>query len=78
MNTRAKALLAPDKGANKRALHEKGEHPFHRERLLNHAARVAREVGLVGPDWNSIGTPVTTPTAKLSPNIFAQNRAATL
>ena len=28
------------------------------------------------PNWNSIGMPVTTPTAKLRPKIFAQNRAA--
>ena len=28
------------------------------------------------PNWNSIGIPVTTPTAKLMANIFAQNRAA--
>src|SRR5579883_1903099 len=30
------------------------------------------------PNWNSIGIPVTTPTAKLSANIFPQNRAASL
>ena len=28
------------------------------------------------PNWNSIGMPVTTPTAKLTAKIFAQNRAA--
>ncbi len=28
------------------------------------------------PNWNSIGMPVTTPTAKFSPKIFAQNRTA--
>ena len=28
------------------------------------------------PNWNSIGKPVTTPRAKFSPKIFAQNRAA--
>ena len=28
------------------------------------------------PNWNSIGMPVTTPTAKFSPKILAQNRAA--
>ena len=26
------------------------------------------------PNWNSIGMPVTTPTAKFRPKIFAQNR----
>ena len=30
------------------------------------------------PNWNSIGIPVTTPMAKLSPKIFAQNRTALL
>src|SRR5271167_1681858 len=53
MNRWAKALLAPDKGANKRALQKEGEHPFHRERLPNHAARVAREVCPVGPELES-------------------------
>ena len=28
------------------------------------------------PNWNSIGTPVTTPIAKLMPKIRIQNRAA--
>ena len=28
------------------------------------------------PNWNSIGTPVTTPTAKLMPKMRIQNRAA--
>ncbi len=28
------------------------------------------------PNWNSSGMPVTTPTAKLSPKIRIQNRAA--
>ena len=28
------------------------------------------------PNWNSIGMPVTTPTAKLIPKIRIQNRAA--
>ncbi len=30
------------------------------------------------PNWNSMGMPVTTPTPKLRPKIFAQNRAASL
>ena len=30
------------------------------------------------PNWNSIGMPVTTPTAKLSPKILAQKPAARL
>ncbi len=29
------------------------------------------------PNWNSMGIPVTTPTAKVRPRIFAQNRTAT-
>src|SRR5882762_5781730 len=29
-----------------------------------------------GTNWNSIGTPLTTPITKLSPKIFAQKRAA--
>jgi hypothetical protein len=28
------------------------------------------------PNWNSIGMPVTTPKAKLTAKILAQNRAA--
>ena len=28
------------------------------------------------PNWNSMGMPVTTPTAKLSPKMRIQNRAA--
>ncbi len=30
------------------------------------------------PNWNSMGMPVTTPTAKLIPKIRIQNRAASL
>src|SRR5215470_2637074 len=30
------------------------------------------------PNWNSMGMPVTPPITKLTANIFAQNRAATL
>jgi hypothetical protein len=30
------------------------------------------------PNWNSIGMPVTTPSVKLIPKIFAQKRATSL
>jgi len=38
-------------------------------------AKVEKRAQLV-PNWNSIGMPVTTPTAKLMPKIRIQKRAA--
>ena len=43
--------------------------PFHRQRLADHPAGVLREAAQLVPNWNSIGMPVTTPTAKLMPKM---------
>src|ERR1700677_2349555 len=50
MKTWTKPLFAPDERADKCALHEKGEHAFHGQRLPDDRTRIAREVGPVGPE----------------------------
>ena len=47
---RPEPLLAPDERADERALEQEGEHPFHRQRLSDDAARVLREVRPVRPE----------------------------
>src|SRR5437899_12277320 len=44
MAARAKSFLAPDQRTDKRTLQEEREHPFHRQRLANHAAGILRKV----------------------------------
>ena len=73
----AQPMLAEDEEAEEARLQEEREQPFHRERLADDAAGVSRRsAAQLVPNWNSIGTPVTTPTAKLMPKIRIQNRAA--
>src|SRR6266568_3862478 len=40
VSARAQSFLTPDQRTDKRALEEEREHPFHRQRLANHAAGV--------------------------------------
>src|SRR6266702_1132047 len=44
MSARPGPFLAPDQCADERALQEESEHPFHRQRLANHAAGILRKV----------------------------------
>src|SRR6266496_3741691 len=44
MATRSEPFLAPDQRADERALQEEREHPFHRQRLTDHATSVFRKV----------------------------------
>src|SRR2546430_2766312 len=44
MATRPEPFLAPDQRTDKRALQEEREHPFHRQRLTDHATSVFRKV----------------------------------
>src|SRR5205809_8114456 len=40
----AESFLAPDQRADERALQKEREHPFHRQRMANHAAGILRKV----------------------------------
>src|SRR5207244_10109111 len=44
MSARSESFLTPDQCTNERALQEEREHPFHRQRLSDHAAGVLRKV----------------------------------
>src|SRR5882724_5020675 len=44
MPARSESFLTPDQRTNERALQEEREHPFHRQRLSDHAAGVLRKV----------------------------------
>ncbi len=78
MLARPEPLFSPDEGTDERALQEEGEHAFHRQRLAHDAPANFVNPAQFVPNWNSIGMPVTTPTAKFRPKILAQKRAARL
>src|SRR6266513_2214243 len=44
MAARSESSLTPDQRTNERALQEEREHPFHRQRLPNHAAGILRKI----------------------------------
>ena len=44
MSARPESFLTPDQCADERALQEEREHPFHRQRLSDHAAGILRKV----------------------------------
>jgi hypothetical protein len=68
--------LSIEEGTEERRFRKEGKHPLEREGQSDHPARRVADPRQFVPNSNSRGIPVTTPKAKLTPKMRAQNRAS--
>ena len=72
----ADAPLAEQEQPQERRLREEGEHALQESVWPTTGPAKCENLAQFVPNWNSIGIPVTTPVAKVTAKMRAQNRAA--